>query len=318
MNTSDSDHKLEAAWRAASRDEPPAALDDTIRAAARRAVGAGPRRARHLRSWPLAAAAVMAVFAIGLLQLTPPEQVTPAMVAENSPPIQEAKEAAKPAGADAASRNAPAAGPAKQDAPIAIAASPDASVAAPANIDRPADLARKKLAQVPAVMPPPTSAPERDQARGDAASINTEKLRQLDAKAKPESGIAQQDAQASAKVRAEPFPAATQEKLVAAAPAASAPAAPPPALASMARPAPAPAEAAGALSERREAAPAPQRAALAKDAAPRPADEWIKLIRKLRSEGRNDEAAKELTAFRAAYKDGADALLPPDLRVLKP
>ena len=57
---------------------------------------------------------------------------------------------------------------------------------------------------------------------------------------------------------------------------------------------------------------------LAKDSAPRPADEWIRLIRKLQSEGRNDDAVKELTAFRAAYKERADALLPADLRAIKP
>ena len=59
--------------------------------------------------------------------------------------------------------------------------------------------------------------------------------------------------------------------------------------------------------------------ARAKDAAPpRPADEWIKLIRRLRAEGKTDEAAKELAAFRAAYKERADELLPADLRTAKP
>jgi hypothetical protein len=52
-------------------------------------------------------------------------------------------------------------------------------------------------------------------------------------------------------------------------------------------------------------------------AAPRPADEWIKLIRRLRSEGKTEEAAKELAAFRAAYKERADELLPVDLREAK-
>ena len=68
MNPGDNDRDIVATWRAASRDEPPAALDDAIRAAARRAVGAGPSRARHMRTWPLAAAAVMAVLAVGLLR----------------------------------------------------------------------------------------------------------------------------------------------------------------------------------------------------------------------------------------------------------
>jgi hypothetical protein len=45
--------------------------------------------------------------------------------------------------------------------------------------------------------------------------------------------------------------------------------------------------------------------------------DWITLIRKLRDDGRTDEAAKELTAFRAAYPDH-ERLLPPDLRDWKP
>jgi len=45
--------------------------------------------------------------------------------------------------------------------------------------------------------------------------------------------------------------------------------------------------------------------------------DWITLIRKLRDEGKMDEAAKELTAFRAAYPDH-ERLLPPDLRDWKP
>ena len=36
------DPELDATWRAASREQPPAALDDAIRAAARREVGAKP------------------------------------------------------------------------------------------------------------------------------------------------------------------------------------------------------------------------------------------------------------------------------------
>jgi hypothetical protein len=45
--------------------------------------------------------------------------------------------------------------------------------------------------------------------------------------------------------------------------------------------------------------------------------EWITLIHKLRDEGKTDEAAKELAAFRAAYPDH-ERLLPPDLRDWKP
>src|SRR5258708_1336156 len=94
---SDVDDKLDAAWRAASREEPPAALDDALRAAARRAVGARPSRERHMQSWPLAAAAVVAVLAIGIVQMTPPEQVTPTIVAHNASTPATAKEKEPPA-----------------------------------------------------------------------------------------------------------------------------------------------------------------------------------------------------------------------------
>jgi hypothetical protein len=84
----------------------------------------------------------------------------------------------------------------------------------------------------------------------------------------------------------------------------------------------------GALSPRSEPAPSNAPAALAKrsagsaatldEAQPRTADEWIRLIRRLKTEGRNDLAAKELAAFRARYQERADALLPADLRDAKP
>jgi hypothetical protein len=54
------------------------------------------------------------------------------------------------------------------------------------------------------------------------------------------------------------------------------------------------------------------------EAQPRTVDEWIRLIRRLKAEGRNDLAAKELAAFRTRYQERADALLPADLRDFKP
>ena len=109
---------------ATSREEPPAALDDALRAAARRAVGAGPSRARHMRSWPLAAAAVVAVLAIGIVQLTPPEQVTPTIIADSTSRQDALKERVAPA---------PLAAPAI-DATVPQAAPPP--VAATPSIDR--------------------------------------------------------------------------------------------------------------------------------------------------------------------------------------
>jgi phage host-nuclease inhibitor protein Gam len=57
--------------------------------------------------------------------------------------------------------------------------------------------------------------------------------------------------------------------------------------------------------------------AKAKEASARSVEEWIKRIRDLKNEGRLDEAAKELAAFRNEYGERADALLPADLRAMK-
>jgi hypothetical protein len=59
-------------------------------------------------------------------------------------------------------------------------------------------------------------------------------------------------------------------------------------------------------------------AAVQDEAQPRTVGEWIRLIRRLKAEGRNDLAAKELAAFRNRYQDRADALLPADLRDARP
>jgi hypothetical protein len=68
------------------------------------------------------------------------------------------------------------------------------------------------------------------------------------------------------------------------------------------------------------AAPAPDSGAAdarAKERKPLPVADWIALIRRLRAEGKTDEAGKELAAFRAAHPDH-EKLLPPDLRDWRP
>jgi len=78
---SEIDPELDATWRAASREQPPAALDDAIRAAARREVGERPGGLRGAPRWlPFAVAATVAAIAVGIVQMTPPEQVTPAAI----------------------------------------------------------------------------------------------------------------------------------------------------------------------------------------------------------------------------------------------
>lgn len=330
---SDVDRELDAAWRAASREQPPATLDATIRAAARRAVGAGPARARHVRSWPLAAAAAVAVIAFGIVLLIPPEHVAPTLVADNAPVPGAAKEDAGKLVAPAPSSVAESARPAAEPAAAAVTA------------DRAANVARKQLAPAPAATPSGGGVALEEkraalQQEPAPANVNRMVAAAPERDSAPKSKV---EAAAAAKTpaptgRAEPFPAAPVESRIAANAPAAAPPSPPaaptaasdsgaatPPPAAVAKPSSP--QVAGTLAARSDEAQVAAQPALAKvnadrerakDAAPRPADEWIKLIRRLKSEGRNDEATKELAAFRAAYKERADALLPADLRATKP
>jgi len=82
-DTTEHDARLAAVYRAAAREEPPPALDDAIRAAARRAVSTRPRRVSSpfIRSWrvPLSIAAVMllTVSLVTVMREEPPEIMLP-------------------------------------------------------------------------------------------------------------------------------------------------------------------------------------------------------------------------------------------------
>ncbi len=88
------DPALDAAWRAHATDTPPPALDAAILAAAHRAVksapakiGPGAQARRPWRWWtPLAAAAVIGVIAIGVLQTAPQEPDPTKAVVSDAPP----------------------------------------------------------------------------------------------------------------------------------------------------------------------------------------------------------------------------------------
>ena len=270
------DPALDAAWREASRDEPPAALDDAIRAAARRELVAAPRRRRDKHWWyPLAAAATVAVIAVGLLQLTPPEQVAP-IVTE------------KPTAPPAAQRE-PAAAPAmRSDTAVAP---PEPTVPA-VKKDAPREQGARSAGPSAAF---PQPAPR--------TKIETPPMDQL-ARAEPgaaSGSVAPPAPPASAPApRGEPFPA--RPPVAAAAPKREA-----------------------AASEERQMRvqtglkrDASGEAAKPKQAGARSVEDWIKLIRDLRAEGKLAEAAKELAAFRDAYGERADSLLPQDLRDFKP
>ena len=313
---SEVDSKLDAAWRAASREEPPTAIDDALRAAARRAVDAGPSRSRHMRSWPLAAAAVVAVLAIGIVQMTPPEQVAPPTILADNASRQEAarkQQAMVAPSATAAIDAAP-----RADAPAA---------AAPAPVDRTNNAPRKVPAPPPRPpeMPadkPPAAVPSNTGSVAAGATAPAPERDVAALKSKLDEGTP--DALAK-KERAEPFPAAPTEAKNATDTLAPSPSAPSVAAADKPAQSPgAPALAARAARSNEPAAAAPQQLAKtapererAKDAAPLSPEEWIKRIRRMQDEGRKDDVVKELAAFRAAYKERADALLPLDLREMK-
>ncbi|MBK7591525.1 MAG: hypothetical protein IPI27_09515 [Betaproteobacteria bacterium] len=306
------DARFDAAWRSVSNEEPPPALDAALRAAARREVGAGPLRAenevpeatRPERWWfPLAAAATIGAIALGLLQIVGTEGLfdggTSTVVSDIPPGTTSAK---REAAADAPSPP-PQPTPAT-DAPIArglvippaatgyATAPKPAADTEPSTPPRPeAKLIRRQVAEA---LPDP--------ARADAAAPS--------APGKP------------AVARVEPAPAA-------AAPAAAAEtskvrsdadagATPPPAVAprspqSAVAP-PAAARLAATPSERRR----DDAVRDAQDARPPlPVADWIALIRRLRDEGKLDEATRELAAFRRAHADHLQ-LLPPDLARWRP
>jgi hypothetical protein len=330
----ESDKDIDAAWRVASREEPPQALDDAIRAAARREVGSGPRRPRGTPAWwPLAAAATVAFVAIGIVEMTPPERVSPgvavdmrsAPVAKQSTP--EPAPAQKPTSAES-ERNVPGAAPVEKAAGLQIpesalrkespvAGHPEDQLHA-ASRER-ADTQRRAPAGRGLAIPPerePKQKSERANAaaapatRPDASAIAPSRSVPFPAASTPRDRL---DAQAQAPVRAPPVPA--EESRPAALAKSSSPAAQASAPAADAFAPPAPAAAEKRMAMAKTATGEIQREA---DAPPRTPDEWIKRMRRLIAEGKRVDAAKELASFRTAYKERADALLPADLREFKP
>jgi hypothetical protein len=363
---SEIDPKLDATWRAASREEPPAALDDAIRAAARREVGAKPGGFRAApRWWPFAAAATVAAIAVGIVQMTPPEQVTPTTITTaNNTSIDAAQRDVKP-DTDKPSANQPqreAPSPAAAPQALRDASKPTAnerrgaldendrsepgrrrsdSLAAPPS----AQFQEKKALDSRQQAPPQRveEAPERDR-----DSKQKTELAAASSAARPNPAVSTPPASSVARNEPQPFPATPAPVESGGRNVPSQMAGAPSAPASVPSPAPAIAggklaaqsSATGALSGNiasagtgnAEPAPAKEAAALEKraagmadkvtaerrkDVAPLAPDEWIKRIRRLIAEGKNEDAAKELVAFRREYKERSDALLPSDLRAFR-
>jgi hypothetical protein len=235
------DPALAAAWAQRSSESPPAALDQAILAAAHRAVHAGPRDAdssalarRPQRWWmPLAAAAVIGVVAIGVIQVMPePELFAPH---EKVVATQQRRADEGAGGERIAMAKEQVAAPAVQPAPAM--APQDRGVASDATSGRPAhrEAAPATKPSAPAAAARIAEAPETASASAPAAAGSTAqapttasaRAAQADAKLDARS----QQAMEAAPLRAQPAPPLPPAQPSAAPPptqpAAAPPAAPP-------------------------------------------------------------------------------------------
>lgn len=270
------DARLAAVYRTGAQQQPPEGLDDTIRAAARRAVAAGPRRnADRLRRWsvPLSLAAVV-LLSVTLVTMMREEGVDRLMPGEPPSRIQP----------PVAAVDGPAQVPAQPAAPAP--ATPARQAAAPvAELQRPVPRAEMSA-------PEPRGQEHREMPAADAGSRKA---------------IAEAAAPAEARQDSAPRAATAPRPLLRSAPA-SAPAASAETAAGAARSAavpPATPQGLGAVSS----AKAP--AALWQDLEGEPAARWLDRLRELRKAGRAADADRLAAEFRRRFPDAA---LPDDLR----
>ncbi|MCC7039937.1 MAG: hypothetical protein IT516_06480 [Burkholderiales bacterium] len=303
------DPTLAAGWRTQSREMPPPALDAAILAAAHRAVGSAPRAAtaealRPPRWWlPFAAAAVIGVVAVGLVQLASHDviDVAPAPAPMRVPEaVNEGASPAPDATMPVAPMPAPPAATPPQDLAQSTVPAPQRSAArtptldhaAPASTPVAVEAERRREAErrTAEVAPPTTPAPAAEPAAPSPA-------------AKPAAPAAEPAAPSPAAKPAAPagVAAATREHATTAPGAAKLESAQAQgARDRAAAPASAPAAAsgaAGALTQPRAAFSRAEAIELARDP-----DAWLARIGKLHDAGRDDEAIAELHEF--------DALVP--------
>jgi hypothetical protein len=299
--------ELQRRWREAAQDEPPASLDDQVRAAARRAAGAGPRslRAPFATRWrvPLSIAAVVVVSATVTLMVADRSEHLPGTRSDD---MQAAAPAAEPSvaqseeTADEARDLAPAAG--SREAPPAAASPPtstpderrrrdlDARMAQEAQ--PPAQAAQREPHRSAAPVPPPS--PQAEMAEKDATG---------DAPASPAAQMG--DSASAPQPRAATDSAGKVLEAQKAAPPAAAPAEaegfgtaepPPPSV---------PAAGARAKRESSERLERPGSADTlshaAEDAARNDPQRWIERIRALRRAGKSAEAEESLRDFRRQH-----------------
>lgn len=312
-----------AAWHSLSNEEPPAALDAALRAAARREVGARvkpaavPEATRPERWWfPLAAAATIGAIAIGLLQVVMPERMgEPGGDARSVSDIPPGTSGV-PGTTDTSASKVESPSPARlSQERTGAERAPDAQSGAAAGAAQAVPSPTTDAAYAASRVEPSAPSPGKVEAQtpprvvANAASSATIPSASPAATASAESARRDRTPQ--------PFPADAEKPQ-------SDPATPP---APPAPPAAAPTAKLGAAREQSDRAIASRAADLAEGAAGAnrargeigqraaelPVPEWIALIRRLRDEGKLADVDRELKAFRAAHPDHL-TLLPPDLR----
>ncbi|MFI4925294.1 MAG: hypothetical protein ACHQJ7_09150 [Vicinamibacteria bacterium] len=324
------DDRVVRAWREHVRDEPPAALDDAIRAAARRAAGAKPQvrpvvaEARKPWRWwmPLAAAATIGAIAIGVLQNMPHDAGEPMVVSDMANARRDAPQT--PASPPVPAASAPAPAPMQEAVPqkkiVPPASAPEARDRTPLPMPRmqaakPDTAAKRSDAPSEAketfVPPPPADA---RQLEAGSDKRKQEQVGTLEKRAQATDELARRNERdAGSNFVASPPPAS----------------APLPALAGSAAPAREAKDAAEATApvpesraKLRASAPSGQatqaaaggRAAAEPQAmAVTPPDVFVAEIRRRLVAGDRDGAVRELQRFRRTHAD-ADARLPDDLR----
>jgi hypothetical protein len=284
---------LSRSYRAAKGDEPPREIDDAIRAAARRAVHAGPQAQRRnwMTTWatPVATAAMLVLtVSIGLVSY------------RERPDLATTEVRSEP--------------PARPQAPTAV----PAQVPEPAAASLPASPAASPPARAKSAVAPPMPfsnvAPAMDKLRAQAPAAAREEVkreRAADANVRESFVPAPAPAPAAAPAAKD---SAMLEKRTYAAPASAAPE--PQAAPALAAP---PARSDMQSSERAAPAAAGASAGLMvqkakEEKTERTPEAWLKDITELRRDGKLKEALEELEKFRKRFPDYA---LPPELKDLR-
>ncbi len=331
------DPRLDAAWQAASREEPPTAIDSAIRAAARREVESGPHviaeaqripRSRRRTWWPLAAAAAVAAITVGVMQTVPLEpNLTDTTVGtrQDAPLAPQAQTAPSPPGPMTHSP-APAVSPPEPPLPrdeagqsARLAREPSGRFEASTE-EKPASArpALRMPTQVPRQAPPraradsnagrPPTATQDSRSPGDARGQGAPSVMPPAAAGRIESPPPLKDGPRAFATSPPPPVVVAPQASPLAVPAES----PDAARASPSRSAAARADTqADTVPLAKSMAASAERTPLAVPAF----DDWVKTIQQLLRDGHRDDAQREIIRLRDAYP-AREISLPPELRAL--